>query len=230
MPRRLPTTPSRSKLRSTLSSGSNRTITHWYAVQPHARSAPLRSSALTAALCTRSMNAQPVFATVATEVASLTRISDFLATLRTEIAAARTLEQAGANQRYRWFLEDAQEDLRNLSRELNSPDSRTSSGGGGETPRRDGSIDGHGIGAERELEPHEAHEAEDMYANPLMRAAQRLYAASCGSCCKCGARRGCPRQCRQRSARGALRGTVLLRWAGRLSRSSPRRGSEAAGR
>ena len=105
------------------------------------------------------MNAQPVFATVATEVASLTRISDFLTTLRTEIAAARTLEQAGANQRYRWFLEDAQEDLRNLSRELNSPDSRTSSGGGG-TPRGDGSIDGYGnSGSERELEPHEA---EDM--------------------------------------------------------------------
>ena len=105
------------------------------------------------------MNVQPVFATVATEVASLTRISDFLTTLRTEIAAARTLEQAGANQRYRWFLEDVQEDLRNLSRELNSPDSRTSSGGGG-TPRGDGSIDGYGnSGSEHELEPHEA---EDM--------------------------------------------------------------------
>ena len=68
------------------------------------------------------MNVQPVFATVSTEVAALTRLSDFLATLRTEIDAAWTLEQAGASQQYRGILEDVQEKLHSLSHALNSPD------------------------------------------------------------------------------------------------------------
>ena len=70
----------------------------------------------------------------ALEVATATRVSDFLSVLCAEIDAVWVLEQAGAPDagRLRGMLEEAQHQLRLLSRDINSPasspaSSRTSS-------------------------------------------------------------------------------------------------------
>ena len=65
----------------------------------------------------------------ALEVATATRVSDFLSVLCAEIDAVWVLEQAGAPDagRLRGMLEEAQDQLRLLSRDINSPASSPAS-------------------------------------------------------------------------------------------------------
>ena len=65
----------------------------------------------------------------ALEVATATRVSDFLSVLCAEIDAVWVLEQAGAPDagRLRGMLEEAQHQLRLLSRDINSPASSPAS-------------------------------------------------------------------------------------------------------
>ena len=76
-----------------------------------------------------------VATTVALEVAIATRVSEFLSVLSAEIDAVWDLEQAGAPDagRLRGTLEEAQDQLRLLSRDINSPASSPASSRAGST-------------------------------------------------------------------------------------------------
>jgi hypothetical protein len=83
--------------------------------------------------------------TAGLEVAIASRVSDLLAAINTEIHNAWALEQAGAHDadRYRGMLEEAQENLRLLSRAINSPASSPAARSPASTSSEDWMGGGH---------------------------------------------------------------------------------------